>query len=706
MFYGSVLCDYSCLPVIIRFLLSMTITNSSTRLAALVGGVAVALALMGAVAIAPAQAAGLTSTQIQSIVSLLASFGADSATIANVTAALNGQATSGSNNPNTGTCPALSRSIWMGSSGADVMALQVFLNANAATRVSVSGAGSPGMETTYFGPATKAAVIKFQAANNVSPIGVVGPATRAAIAAVCGNMGGNTGGNTGGTTSTGPLSGGEADLRNFDLISGEDLMEGDSNKEIAIAKFDVKGGDVQVQRVTVDFQPSSSADNEHPWTYIDTLSVYDGSKKVGSVDASSKDAWDQSDDDTDHSGSLDFYTIDIPVNDIVREDDRAELSIRATAQDNIDESDSDTQTFKVQVPTDGIRAVDSKGIQQYTGDGSEVTLAFDAAESGDLTVKLNSGNPTAGTVVVDDNSTSDSFDVLKFDIKNSDSADVDFNSITFSVATTAASGSPARDIRDIVRKATLSLDGKTYDGTVNSNNTVDFDNLDASVDGDSTITGTVSVELFAQSGHYASSGESLTFSLTGNTSNVDAEGASTGDTASVSGSATGKKQTVTLNGGITVAGSTMSGSQTYNSTTVSASYGTFTLKFDVTANGDDVYVPKTVADNVTTASTTYTGVVVKSDLNASTTDSSVTTSLTSTADVDTNNSAFYIVHDGDTETFTVTVTINPTGTGDFQVGLDKVRFSTTDTDLNSLQTLDLDQTDNEFQTGSVNIRNS
>ncbi len=167
----------------------MTITNSSLRLAALVAGVAVALALMGAVAIAPVQAAGLTQVQIQSITSLLASFGADAATIANVTAALNGQATpgTGSNNPNTGACPALSRSLQQGSSGADVKALQMFLNGNAQTQVSVSGAGSPGNESTYFGAATKAAVTKFQTLNNVSAIGIVGPATRAAIAAVCGN---------------------------------------------------------------------------------------------------------------------------------------------------------------------------------------------------------------------------------------------------------------------------------------------------------------------------------------------------------------------------------------------------------------------------------------------------------------------------------------------------------------------------------------
>lgn len=179
----------------------MTITNSSLRLVALVTGVAVALALMGAVAIAPAQAAGLTQTQIQSIVSLLASFGADQATINNVTAALNGQATpgnsGGSSNPNAGTCPALSRDIQQGSSGADVKSLQVFLN-GAGFSVAASGAGSMGNETMTFGPATKAAVAKFQAAKGVSPAaGYVGAKTRAAIAATCG---GSTGGSTGGTT--------------------------------------------------------------------------------------------------------------------------------------------------------------------------------------------------------------------------------------------------------------------------------------------------------------------------------------------------------------------------------------------------------------------------------------------------------------------------------------------------------------------------
>ena len=68
----------------------------------------------------------------------------------------------------------------------DVKALQQLLNADSATKVSSTGAGSPGNETEYFGPATERAVKKFQEKNGLEPVGIVGPKTRAALNALSG----------------------------------------------------------------------------------------------------------------------------------------------------------------------------------------------------------------------------------------------------------------------------------------------------------------------------------------------------------------------------------------------------------------------------------------------------------------------------------------------------------------------------------------
>lgn len=74
------------------------------------------------------------------------------------------------------------RDLERGMRGEDVRALQVFLNTHG-FRVAESGDGSPGNETTFFGPATQSALIKFQTAKGVTPAaGYFGPKTRAVVA--------------------------------------------------------------------------------------------------------------------------------------------------------------------------------------------------------------------------------------------------------------------------------------------------------------------------------------------------------------------------------------------------------------------------------------------------------------------------------------------------------------------------------------------
>lgn len=91
-----------------------------------------------------------------------------------------------------------SRNLKLGDQGEDVRQLQIVLNQDRATTVALSGPGSSGFETTYFGPATLAAVKRFQTkyqaevlvpAGLTVPSGFVGALTRAKMASLSGISG-------------------------------------------------------------------------------------------------------------------------------------------------------------------------------------------------------------------------------------------------------------------------------------------------------------------------------------------------------------------------------------------------------------------------------------------------------------------------------------------------------------------------------------
>lgn len=72
------------------------------------------------------------------------------------------------------------RDLQLGSKGVDVKALQIYLNTHGYTIAKV-GVGSLGRETNQFGPATKAALVRFQRAKGVPATGFFGPKTRAKV---------------------------------------------------------------------------------------------------------------------------------------------------------------------------------------------------------------------------------------------------------------------------------------------------------------------------------------------------------------------------------------------------------------------------------------------------------------------------------------------------------------------------------------------
>ncbi len=99
--------------------------------------------------------------------------------------ALQAQLASGSSSSAGNVKCTFTRDLTVGSTGADVKCLQQYLNDGGNSSVSLSGAGSKGLETMTFGPRTMAAVAKWQAANGLSPAaGFFGPKSRAKYAAM------------------------------------------------------------------------------------------------------------------------------------------------------------------------------------------------------------------------------------------------------------------------------------------------------------------------------------------------------------------------------------------------------------------------------------------------------------------------------------------------------------------------------------------
>jgi hypothetical protein len=126
---------------------------------------------------------GLSDGQIQAIIALLTSFGGvDQTIINNVNASLHGSVSSpSSTSSNQNPLISFTQDLSLGSIGAEVQSLQMFLNTHN-YQVAATGPGSSGNETTKFGLLTQSALAKFQKASGISPaFGYFGPKTRAYI---------------------------------------------------------------------------------------------------------------------------------------------------------------------------------------------------------------------------------------------------------------------------------------------------------------------------------------------------------------------------------------------------------------------------------------------------------------------------------------------------------------------------------------------
>lgn len=616
----------------------------------------------------------------------------------------------------TASCTNFTRSLTIGDTGADVMELQKFLNGMGYT-VATSGAGAPGMETSYYGPATARAVSAFQeayASEILAPVGLTmgtgyfGNSTRAQANSLCGAETPSTPTNPSNpsTPSNPRLSGGEASLERFDNtkdFSGEEIDEGSEDAEVYTFAFDVEDADIEVNRIDVRFEMSGTGEND-PWRVFDEVSLYYDGDKVDSLFTDSKNDWSN---EVGDAYELRFNDVDV----VVDEGDTAEFTIAVSVM-NVDDDDISSATWNVWIPDNGVRARDAAGLDQYIGDADALTDASDdedftivvLGEDAELRLSDTSSNPDAGTIEVDETSRTTDVAVGVFELEARD-GDITLNKLVFAVTT-------SDDMAEVVNDMAIEIDGESFSNyyIVDSPEKSIADELEAgdfsdgdtyfavfdladdddeyTIDGGDTVTLEFLVDFEDQGGDSANYLNGTTFEVDVTSNEYDEWDVENeaGDytTGMIKGTFNGEEHTLVATGLYATPVSTNTDTQGNDD-----EFGTFSIKFDVTAFEDDYYVYKLAT------STGATGVKYTFD------DGSVATTtatLSSTAD---QSGDVFIVREGETETFTVSVTAEVTSAQYVSAELTELYYTLNSDGTSSLETYEFSpvedyRTDTEF----------
>ena len=627
-------------------------------------------------------------------------------------AALSAQTGQGGQSVASGVCPyTWTRSLNSGATGADVMKLQQFLNADVETRVSVSGAGSVGAETEYYGPATGAAVAKFQTkyrSDILTPLGLVnattyfGPSTMAKANMLCATApvvadDSSDDSDDSDDSSDDSLNGGESSLEDLNGSDGDDtdLEEGQENAPVAEFEFDVEDGDIKINRMDIAFDEigGGSGIETEPWDTFETVSLWVDGDMIAEMDVDSESDWND-DEPTDGVDRLRFTGLD----QIFREGDTANITVGVTVQGNVDGITSSVEAeWEIFIPVDGIRGIDGAGIDQYIGEQDNNTpyaesATFTIEEEGgqdELNIQTSSDDPDATTLAVEDDTNSDWLTILIFDLDTDDS--VNDILVDTAVVSVIVSGEA---YNDVVNDAQLVIDGEVFDDfTVSSGTTatatLTFDiDKDLEINAGDEVAAELQIEFRKADGVLYSEGQTVQGTTT--STGWAAEGADDLVGTQLTGSAVGEIHTLRVEGVILEPGTTDADTQGDTDAT-----GIFEINFDVTAFEGDFYIAEHAT---TTGVSTLGGVDFSVEGPAAVTSASGV--LASTADEDIVG--VFTVREGQTETFTLTVTVDASTTGQHRVLLNDVWFSATNDGKTSIQT-DTASPAQDYRTAYVNV---
>lgn len=567
-------------------------------------------------------------------------------------------------------CPyAWTRSLTIGSTGADVQKLQQFLNASPDTRLALSGAGSPGQESLYFGPITAAAVSKFQVkyrADILTPVGLVnptgyfGPSTIAKANALCVSK-----------PATPPVGNddeedddevrlrGEGTLRSFEINDADDTEIEENEKDASIAELalEARDGDIELDRMDITLAGVDSPSEDDPWDVFEDIALWVDGDLVKRVHA---------DDENDYLDEDDGIIRLSNLNIILEQNEEVEMMITVTVQNGVDAAGIDANWS---VAVEGVRYFDGDGVatREESVDELGIFANFEIVPEGEgeeLKFSLAEDNPDVMDIIVDADDTTDEVTILVYTIEAKDN-DIELNNLFVTVVTSATTSEIVDDIELIIDGQHFRDEGSVVNSALSTTYEFDIDD-DVVIDEDDEVEVEVVVDLKAQEGRY-DNGDTIRAQVTSTERDAtDAEGAD--DIDEFSGTAVGDDHTLVAEGIVVPRGSVDTSTDTLgNNDTI----GEFAIEFEVTAIEGDFYITEDTNDS---ASTATTGVAYRVDGPVSFIAGSSTVSAVLSSSADEDSDGVFTVREGESETFTLMVTVDPNVGGQYRVGLTEVNF--------------------------------
>ena len=565
------------------------------------------------------------------------------------------------------------RDLTVGSVGEDVRQLQIFLN-NQGFAVNTAGApGSQGNETTYFGSLTRTALAQYQAANGIQPsVGYFGPITRTNVNAKLATVV-QPPVDDGDDDNDDVLEGGAGSLSDVDYVSklsGEEVGEGEEDVEVAGLEIEADdSSDIEILAVNLNFsQETANRDFDR---YADEVSVWFEGDEVARIDA------DEFEDDDNFN-----KTITLGSGNIIRAGDTAELVVAVSGISNLDSADEGeiwTLEFESVRFRDAQNAIITDSSTGDINDGAGRTFSFESfASAANISLRVSSGGETindARTIIVDSSNDTDNVELFSFELEAEGNSDITIDDMPV-LFTSVGAG-----VGQIVNTVELWIEGdlvgsESVSSTADTSRTIVFDNLDFTIDSGDTVEVIVRADVNNLDSNFTE-GDTLSveFGETQTDSSdfdVEDENGNNLEDADIIGSASSDEH-VFYESALEISNVNTSVSVQDVSNSLVDVKGVYTVAFDVTAVGSDVYLA------TTTGSTTNGSNGIEWSVKGSTFSGSSSSNLSSSASRVTSGGA-YKVRAGQTERFTLVVALdNQSGpSGFYGVEVDRIQFVDSD----------------------------